>query len=225
MPDISTWEIVVRLLAAAALGGAIGIERELREREAGFRTHVLVSTGSALFTLISAYAWTDFDFGPKSGISFDPTRIAAQIVTGIGFLGAGAIIRHGLTVRGLTTAATLWIAAAIGMACGAGFYWAAVVGTALALVALGPLRLVNRLVLDKPHRRRLRVELREGAGAAPVLAELEELGLDVQSFALADAGGTRIAEVDVEFPHGARPEAVVVRLGNLDDVVAARWTG
>ena len=224
MPDISTWEILVRLLVAAVLGGGIGIERELREHEAGLRTHVLVSVGSALFTLISAYAWTDFDFGPRTGISFDPTRIAAQIVTGIGFLGAGAIIRHGLTVRGLTTAATLWISAAVGMACGAGFFWAAVFGTALALATLGPLRVVSRLVLDKPHNRKLSVELKPGAGAASLLTELEELGVDVQSFALADTGERRLAEVDVRFPHGARPEEVVVRLGDLDDVTAARWT-
>ncbi len=110
------------------------------------------------------------------------------------------------------------------MACGAGFYWAAVIGTALALVTLGPLRLVYRLLLDKPRRRRLSVELRQGAGAAAVLSEIEELGVDVQSFQLADSGGRRLAEVDVDLPHGARPEAVVVRLGALDDVIAARWT-
>ncbi len=141
----------MRLAAAAALGGAIGIERELREREAGFRTHMLVSVGAALFTIVSAYAWTDFTFSQASGVTFDPTRIAAQIVTGIGFIGAGAIIRQGLTVRGLTTAATLWMVAAIGMACGAGFYWAAVIATAIALVGLGPLRLVSRRIGDKPQ--------------------------------------------------------------------------
>ncbi|HEU0303326.1 MAG TPA: MgtC/SapB family protein, partial [Gaiellaceae bacterium] len=126
MPDLASWEILVRLTAAAALGGVIGIERELREREAGFRTHLLVSVGAALFTLVSAYAWSDFTFSQEDSVTFDPTRIAAQIVTGIGFIGAGAIIRQGLSVRGLTTAATLWMVAAIGMACGAGFYWAAV---------------------------------------------------------------------------------------------------
>ena len=149
----------MRLAAAAALGGAIGIERELREREAGFRTHMLVSVGAALFTIVSAYAWTDFTFSQASGVTFDPTRIAAQIVTGIGFIGAGAIIRQGLTVRGLTTAATLWMVAAIGMACGAGFYWPAVIATAIALVGLGPLRVVSRRVGERPHRRKLEVEL------------------------------------------------------------------
>ena len=153
----------MRLAAAAALGGVIGIERELREREAGFRTHMLVSVGAALFTLVSAYAWGDFAFSQASGVTFDPTRIAAQIVTGIGFIGAGAIIRQGLTVRGLTTAATLWMVAAIGMACGAGFYWAAVIATAISLVSLGPLRVVSQRIGDRPNRRELEVEL-DGGG-------------------------------------------------------------
>src|SRR5687768_17948772 len=107
---------------------------------------MLVSVGAALFTLISAYAWTDFRFSTPRGIVFDPTRIAAQIVTGIGFLGAGAIIRQGLSVRGLTTAATLWVVAAIGMAAGAGYYSAAVVSTALVLVSLWPLRILAQRV-------------------------------------------------------------------------------
>jgi putative Mg2+ transporter-C (MgtC) family protein len=223
VPEISEWEILVRLLAAAALGGAIGIERELRDREAGFRTHLLVSVGAALFTLISAYAWTDFNFGVGTGITFDPTRIAAQVVTGIGFLGAGAIIRQGLTVRGLTTAATLWIAAAIGMACGAGFYWAAGLATAVALFSLGPLRLVSRRVLDRPHERRLEVELEEKAGAAAVLRELEASGSAVRSLSLADTDGKRVARITVDLPHGAAPDAVLVRLGELEDVRAIQW--
>src|SRR5262245_62736358 len=102
---------------------------------------MLVSVGAALFTIVSAYAWSDFEFSQRNGITFDPTRIAAQIVTGIGFLGAGAIIREGLSVRGLTTAATLWVVAAIGMACGAGYYWPAAATTGLTLFALWPLQI------------------------------------------------------------------------------------
>src|SRR3954464_1463784 len=127
--------ILLRLGVAAVLGGAIGFERELRERGAGLRTHLVVCLGSALFTLVSAYAFV----GPH----VDPTRIAAQIVSGIGFLGAGAIIRQGLSVRGLPPAATLWLVAAIGMAAGAGYYDAAIIATAGALLTLGPLRIVT----------------------------------------------------------------------------------
>src|SRR3954454_22656194 len=126
--------ILLRLGGAAVLGGAIGFERELRERGAGLRAHTVVSVGAALCTLVSAYAF----IGPR----VDPTRIAAQIVSGIGFLGAGAIIRQGLSVRGLTTAATLWLVAAIGMASGAGYYDAAIIATLGALFTLGPLRVL-----------------------------------------------------------------------------------
>ncbi len=214
----------MRLAAAAALGGIIGIERELREREAGFRTHMLVSVGAALFTLVSAYAWGDFAFSQASGVTFDPTRIAAQIVTGIGFIGAGAIIRQGLTVRGLTTAATLWMVAAIGMACGAGFYWAAVIATAIALVGLGPLRLVSRRIGERPHRRELEVELEADASAAPVLAALEQLGVTVASFAIAAQGDVRRLSCVVELPQEEDAPEVVLRLGELDEVSGVKWT-
>src|SRR3954452_673812 len=116
VPSLSGWEALLRLVIAAALGGAVGFERELRDREAGIRTHLLVSLGSALFTIISAYGFHEFLTAGGVIVRADPSRIAAQIVTGIGFLGAGAIIRDGMSVRGLTTAATLWVVAAIGMA-------------------------------------------------------------------------------------------------------------
>src|SRR3712207_4335551 len=129
MPELSWVDVLARLALAGALGGLIGAEREIRDREAGFRTHLLVALGAALFTLVSAYAWTDWAFSTEAGLVFDPTRVAAQVVSGIGFLGAGAIIRQGFSVRGLTTAATLWAVAAIGMAAGTGYYWAAVATT------------------------------------------------------------------------------------------------
>src|SRR3982751_194778 len=164
IPSLTWDEELLRVVVAAALGGAVGLERELREREAGFRTHMLVAVGSALFTLVSAYGFREFLVGGGSVIRADPTRIAAQIVTGIGFLGAGAIIRQGLSVRGLTTAATLWVVAAIGLASGAGYYSAALITTAVALVSLWPLRIVafRMLLRFRPEENRLTVELREG---------------------------------------------------------------
>src|SRR5919109_3383587 len=135
--EAPSWpHVLLRLVVAACLGGAIGFERELREREAGLRTHLVVCVGSALFTLVSAYGFREFLVNGGSVVRADPTRIAAQIVSGIGFLGAGAIIRQGLAVRGLTTAATLWVVAAIGLAAGAGYYSGAVIATAVALIAL-----------------------------------------------------------------------------------------
>jgi putative Mg2+ transporter-C (MgtC) family protein len=208
----------VRLAVAAALGGAIGLERELREREAGLRTHLLVATGAALFTIVSAYGWRDFRFSNASGVTFDPTRIAAQIVSGIGFLGAGAIIRQGLSIRGLTTAATLWFVAAIGIACGAGYWSGAVIGTALVLFALSPLRVVGSRLHSRG--RRLLVQLAPGTQATdPVLRLLESLGARVESFALDEAGQLAI---DIQMPRGARAVAVT-RLGALAGVTGARW--
>src|SRR5207253_6563623 len=122
LPTLNWDESLLRLALAALLGGLIGVEREIREREAGLRTHLLVSVGSALFTIVGAYGFHSFLDSGASVVRADPTRIAAQIVTGIGFLGAGAIIRQGLSVRGLTTAATLWVVAAVGLAAGAGYY-------------------------------------------------------------------------------------------------------
>ena len=104
---MAIWDVVTRILLAAVLAGVIGLEREIREHTAGFRTHILVAVGAAAFTLASSY--------DSAGIGFDPNRISAQVVTGIGFLGAGAIIRYGVTVRGLTTAASLWAVAAVGL--------------------------------------------------------------------------------------------------------------
>lgn len=122
------WEILARLAVAMALGGAIGLEREYRAKEAGFRTHFLVALGSALFTVISVYAFT----GGRADIS----RVAAQVVSGIGFLGAGTIIFQRNFIRGLTTAAGLWVTAAVGMACGTGYFRIAAAATVLVLVGL-----------------------------------------------------------------------------------------
>jgi putative Mg2+ transporter-C (MgtC) family protein len=225
LPDLSWVELLLRLALAAALGGAIGAERELRDREAGFRTHLLVAVGAALFTLVSAYAWADWSFSTPRGIVFDPTRIAAQIVTGIGFLGAGAIIRQGLSVRGLTTAATLWVVAAIGMAAGAGYYSAAVVSTALVLVSLWPLRILAHRVFSglRAEEGRLSVDLRSGAGAAPLLAVLEGAGARLRALDFEEESGRRRVSALVQLEPGAAPAQMVARLMDEDDVLGAEW--
>jgi putative Mg2+ transporter-C (MgtC) family protein len=126
--------VALRLVLTVVLCGAIGFEREVRDQPAGFRTHILLGLGATLFTLVSAYGFEPFTRAAlgSGGLQFDPTRISAQIVTGVGFLGAGAIIRRGGDVRGLTTAASLWATAAIGMAVGAGYLFGAAATTALA---------------------------------------------------------------------------------------------
>ena len=217
IPTLSDLDIGLRLLLAAGLGCAIGIEREVRDREAGIRTHLLVALGSCLFTIISAYGFHSFLASGEAVVRADPTRIAAQIVTGIGFLGAGAIIREGLSVRGLTTAGSLWVSAAIGMAAGAGWYVAAIGTTALTIVALWPLRIFAYQVIEriKPAENRLVVELQEGQAIAPFLAELE----DVRSFEVTNEPDRRI--VRLELLH--LDEALVARLSDLDYVLGVRW--
>ena len=219
MPELSIAEIVLRLGTAAVLGGAIGVERELREREAGLRTHLLVSVGAALFTLVSAYAFTDFRYGLESGITLDPTRIAAQIVTGIGFLGAGAIIRQGFSIRGLTTAAGVWAVAAIGMAAGAGYYVGALVTTAVVLLGLGPLRPLERALIARVRREGgvLELDLRAGEPLTPVLRALEDEGARVTRVELDDDEDRRQLRLSLDVADERR-RAVVERVAALEGV-------
>ena len=129
---ISNTEVVLRLLLAVLLSGLVGLEREAKGRAAGFRTHILVCAGSCLMMLTGLYLTSHY----RGMVEIDPTRIAAQVVSGIGFLGAGTIIQFRDSVRGLTTAASVWAAAGIGLAVGAGFYVGAVATTGLVLVVL-----------------------------------------------------------------------------------------
>ena len=128
-----TTEFIIRILIATFLGAIIGLDREYRTKAAGFRTHVLVALGSALFMIISVHGFDDL---PKDQMTLrmDPARIAAQVVTGIGFIGAGTIIFQKNVVKGLTTAAGLWVTAAIGMACGVGMYVLAAVSNFIVLI-------------------------------------------------------------------------------------------
>lgn len=142
-------EILLRLVVAAALGGLVGLERDIHGRSAGLRTHMLVCLGSALFMVVSEVVSRHV---PAGSMFADPGRIAAQVVTGIGFLGAGVIIKDLGGVRGLTTAACLWIAAAIGMAAGAGAYSAAVMGTVMAIFALMILKPVENFYRKHAYR-------------------------------------------------------------------------
>ena len=145
-------EFFIRLTAASMLGFALGLERELTNKYAGLRTHILVCLGACVFTLLSIYGFPTFADGDNvvveqaTGVR-DTARIAAQIVTGIGFIGAGTVLRNGPMVFGLTTAATLWIAASIGMACGAGMYDVALISTVLSVAVLTIIRVFEKQIL------------------------------------------------------------------------------
>lgn len=148
MQDLN-FEIMVgiRVLAAVAFGFGIGLERELTNKYAGLRTHILVCLGSCIFTLLSIYAFPMAVDSSHPQAYGDPARIAAQILTGIGFIGGGTVLRHGSSVFGLTTAATLWVAASIGMACGAGMMYIGLLATLVSVGVLVFIRLFERNVL------------------------------------------------------------------------------
>jgi putative Mg2+ transporter-C (MgtC) family protein len=202
-----TEEILFRLIVAALLGGIVGVERERLERAAGLRTHALVGVGSALFMMVSAFGFADVLGTPNVGL--DPSRVAAQVVSGIGFLGAGTIILQREIIRGLTTAASVWAVAAIGLAVGGGLYAAAIGATIIALVILAGLKPIeNRFFV----RRRARILTLTAERQANVLYAIE-LAID--------ALGLRLERVVIEpgaAPNEDRYQFVLgrVRLQTLD---------
>jgi putative Mg2+ transporter-C (MgtC) family protein len=205
---LSEWDEVLRLGLALVLGTAIGVERERGDRAAGMRTHALVCLGAALITVISAYGFTTF-YG-YSAVRMDPGRIAAQIVSGIGFLGAGTIIFRKEAVRGLTTAAGLWVVAGIGMAAGAGMYLLAVAGTAGSLVILVVLKRLERHYF--PHRQTLTLRLHPQDGQlAQIRAVFRKSDVRLRSLVL------QVGSADEEELIGL--ECIPSRVGAIDCVV------
>jgi putative Mg2+ transporter-C (MgtC) family protein len=206
---VTTADAALRLLAAAGVGAALGLERELNAQPAGFRTHLLVSLGAAIFTVAGADV-----------ADADPARVAAQVVTGIGFLGAGAILREGGSVKGLTTAASLWVTAAAGLACGLGLMAVGAIGTTIALVALVVLKRFERSVF--PQRRGKVVQLRlERARELPAVVEQAQdvLGakVTVQRVAPGGDGGTLLV-LHSQVPRGTDVIDLATRLQALAGV-------
>ncbi len=179
-------EITVRLFLAALLGGLVGLEREQSNRPAGFRTHILVCVGSALIMLISMYGFEDFIAQHKGRVVADPARLAAQVVSGIGFLGAGTILVHGFAVRGLTTAASLWVVAGIGLALGAGFYYGALLATGLVLLSLIVLNRLDHYIIRRGSGwHTLRLKVRDTPGMlGKITTQLGEHGVDIQQLSI-----------------------------------------
>ena len=173
-----TQDFVLRIFIAALLGGAIGLEREYRAKEAGFRTHSLVGLGAALFMLMSMYGYGDVV--GKVGYRVDPSRVAAQVVSGIGFIGAGTIIFQRHIVKGLTTAAGLWVTAAIGLTCGAGMYVLASMATVLVLLCLETMN----FILHRFGARNMLITFLSptSEGVAGVLRQLRADGIGISTY-------------------------------------------
>ena len=222
MTALAPGEFLLRLLVAMLLGLGIGLEREFRSdtpRAAGMRTLALVAMGSALFTLISAYGFAAFHPGT------DPSRIAAQIVSGIGFLGAGAILLHRQAVRGLTTAAAIWATAAIGMTSGLGLYVESIGATALALAVLEALRPLESRLFPRHQLSRIRIRTSPDATADPLVAiqtVCRELDLTPRKFVIQETPRGALVELNFSVRHSDELLELTRRLRALPMVRAIR---
>lgn len=179
MVALDNWNIVLRLVLAAAFGGMLGLEREVDGHEAGLRTHLLVSLGAALFGVTSVGAWDDFTApAADTNVQVDITRIASYVAPGVGFIGGGVILKHVGMVKGITTATSLWCAAAIGLATGVGFWVAALTATILGLVALAGLKPISNLAGRLARRKAdaVIVELEPGSHMTEVVELIDQIG-------------------------------------------------
>lgn len=210
-------EQLARLALAVVFGGVVGAERELADQPAGLRTHILLSLGACLFTLISAYGF---------GRGADPSRLAAQIVTGIGFLGGGAILRHGLTIRGLTTAASIWATCALGVAVGVGSYTLASGATALALLTLVGLRVIRNMLRSHAASREEMTLLTGPKFEVQAMIDLlHQEGVSLRGMDRElDPDGGRVLLV-ARLPPRYRAEHLVELLAELDGVREVEWEG
>lgn len=223
---IALQDVVLRLGVAALFGMLVGIERERRDRAAGMRTMALVGLGSALFTLISAFAYSDLI--ASRHVQLDPTRIMAQIVSGIGFLGAGTIWLRRDVVRGLTTAAALWVVAAVGMACGSGLWTPAFTAIVVMLLVLVVVRPIERRLFPMRSAHVVRIWL----GPAPLMGGVvarvydacaqADLSVDALTIRQSKKGQSEIIEVRCRVTTASVVASVVERLRQLPEVRAVR---
>lgn len=218
MTPISEIDIMLRLIISCILGGLIGFERESLDRPAGLRTHILVCVGSALMTIVSIYGFIGLDTVTK-----DPGRIAAQVVSGIGFLGAGTILREGLTVTGLTTAASLWVVAGIGLAIGSGLFFAGIAGTALVFVTLVLFGQVERRHWTNKSRDRIKIVVRDQPGQlGKVGIFFGKHGIGIKNITMHHVPEQKV--INIEFvliiPANADMIKIFTELGEIDGVIS-----
>jgi putative Mg2+ transporter-C (MgtC) family protein len=214
-------QIILRLLVATILGAVVGLERERLERAAGLRTHALVCVGAALFMIVSAYGFAEA-LG-SSDVVLDPSRVAAQVASGIGFIGAGTIILRREIVRGLTTAASIWAVAAIGLAAGGGMYLAAVVTTVLALVILAVVKPVEWRLFKHRRARQvsLTVDLQE-ISLSDIKAEIEAANLRLDRMVIRSSDSPEADRVELFLARGSSEEQLLSLLEGLRRMAGIR---
>ncbi|MFH5181504.1 MgtC/SapB family protein [Paenibacillus sp. TAB 01] len=212
--------ITLRLILAVVLGGLIGFERERSSHAAGLRTHILVCLGSTLIMLLSMYGFSEFS--KLSNVQRDPARLAAQVISGIGFLGAGTILYTGKSITGLTTAASLWVVAAIGLATGAGFYYASGLTCVLALLSLWVLNVVEQKYFDGKKLRILRIQADESPGILTrISSTLTAKGNDIRKLTVEDTerqSTEMIISIALRMSRGNHITSVVEELQQMDGV-------
>ncbi len=200
---LSEYELTVRVLISALCGGFIGLERELSNHAAGFRTHILVCIGSTCIMLLSIYGFSQFV--NEYNVRVDPARLAAQVITGIGFLGAGAIMRNGSMISGLTTAASIWVVAAIGLCIGAGFMYVAFLATVLVVIILFVLNKVESVMMRGWRKRDLKLQLIDRPGAlANVTALFARYDVQISNMSMKSDSrmheeGKQVPTMDIHF--------------------------
>jgi putative Mg2+ transporter-C (MgtC) family protein len=219
-------ELVLRLLLAATLAGLLGAERELTEQPAGLRTHMLVGLGAALFAIISAFGFQAITAeNPQRAVTADVTRVASQIVVGIGFLGGGAILKYGANVRGLTTAASLWVTAAIGTAVGIGDLLlgsATTLITLVALVGLRPLRTVFRRVSGERHE--FVIDAHRDVDLEEILRSVRQAGTSLLEVKVSEAGEEQSITLAVRPSRTSRPADLATMIARVPHVQNVDWT-
>ncbi|MEO6819707.1 MAG: MgtC/SapB family protein [Ginsengibacter sp.] len=219
------YEILGRLLLAALFGGFVGLERERKSWAAGLRTHMMVCVGSALIMMVSSFGFADILGTPN--VNLDPSRIAAQVVSGIGFIGAGTILfsKEGGTIRGLTTAAGLWTVAGIGLATGGGMYVAAIFTTILALIILWALKPLENKYVQRFRPKTLKIITNEKANTSEILKSLEELEeTSFSDFSLSKFGDEFVLQLKFDESDASKLADVVARLQQNTNVKQVFWS-
>jgi len=221
---LTTWMIVFRLCLAACLSGVIGFEREFHGRAAGFRTHILLCIGSTLVMLTSMHIFDVY----IARVPVDPARIAAGVITGIGFLGAGTIMHSRSSIRGLTTAASLWVVAGIGLAVGSGLYLGAVMTTVLTVVTLMVFHKLEHAMIRRDWYRTLTVETQEGAAQLKAIrAALAAYRVDITDFEVerveGQEGAVMLLRVGLKMASPKFAHQLIEDVGRLQGVSHAKW--
>jgi putative Mg2+ transporter-C (MgtC) family protein len=220
---LSNWDIILRLVVAALVGGAIGFERETDGQDAGLRTHMMLALGAAVFGVISVGAWDHFQRSANSSVlRIDVTRVASYVPAGIGFVGGGVIVKHAGSVKGLTTAASLWVAGAVGLAAGVGYWFPAAASTLIGFAALAARVPLRRAIGYVSARRatRLTIVLDDNAKPGPVVDALRSLPTVPSQIDIGPGEENGHLEIAAKFSarDHADISALVRELGDLDEV-------